>query len=157
MTSKHIIHIPQFVDATKADALFNTVLNSTSWENINYFKRNVSHYKGDLPELNELITTIEKAYSRQIVGAFMNLYRDGNEYAPYHADKYDCDCCLFSLGTMRILRYKHNINKNEQIDYELNNGDLLFIPDIVNENYKHSLLKRTKVKDPRISILFFFG
>jgi alkylated DNA repair dioxygenase AlkB len=91
------------------------------------------------------------------VGAFLNLYRDGNEYAPYHADKYGCDCGLLSLGTMRILRYKKNDDTKDQIDYELNNGDLLFIPDDVNENYKHSLLKRTKVKEPRISILFFFS
>jgi alkylated DNA repair dioxygenase AlkB len=152
-----IIHIPQFVDASKADVLFNSILNNTPWQNINYFKRNVSHYDGTLPILNELISTIETTFSRESDGAFMNLYKDGNEYAPYHADKYDRDCCLFSMGTTRILRYKNNDDKNDQTDYELNNGDLLFIPNSVNENYKHSLLKRTKVKEPRISILVFFS
>ena len=92
---------------------------------------------------------------RSVEGVFLNYYENGNDYAPYHADKYNCDTCLISLGETRILRYKHNTT-GENTDYNLANGDLLFIPDEINNNYKHSLLKRTKITGSRISILLFF-
>ena len=104
--------------------------------------------------LNIILLDIEKQFLRKVAGAFLNYYEDGNEYAPYHADKYNCDCCLISLGTARTLRYKENKTK-ENVDYILNNGDLLFIPNEINNNYKHSLLKTKKVNKPRISILDF--
>lgn len=90
-----------------------------------------------------------------MTGAFLNYYENGDEYAPYHADKYGCDKCLLSLGTTRTLRHKDNETK-ENMDFVLNSGALLFIPNEVNHRYKHSLLKTKKVKEPRISIIVFF-
>lgn len=147
-----IIYTPLFLE--NADKLFNTILQQTSWAKINYFKRHISHYKYNIHELNIILLDIEKQFSRKVTGAFLNYYEDGNEYAPYHADKYDCDTCLISLGTTRVLRYKENTTQ-ENIDYILNNGDLLFIPNEINNNYKHSLLKTKKVNKARISILVF--
>lgn len=145
-------YTPLFVE--NADALFDTILQNTQWNKINYFKRHVSHYQFNVKELNDIFLNIETQFSRQVTGAFLNYYEDGNEYAPYHADKYNCDSCLISLGTTRTLRYKENTTK-ENTDYILNNGDLLYIPDEINNNYKHSLLKTKKVDTPRISILVF--
>lgn len=147
-----IIYTPLFLE--NADELFNTILQQTSWTKINYFKRHISHYQSNIHELNIILLDIEKQFSRKVIGAFLNYYEDGNEYAPYHADKYGCDTCLISLGTTRVLRYKENTTQ-ETIDYILNNGDLLFIPNEINNNYKHSLLKTTKVNKARISILVF--
>lgn len=147
-----IIYTPLFLE--NADELFNTILQQTSWTKINYFKRHISHYQSNIHELNIILLDIEKQFSRKVIGAFLNYYEDGNEYAPYHADKYGCDTCLISLGTTRVLRYKENTTQ-ETIDYILNSGDLLFIPNEINNNYKHSLLKTTKVDKARISILVF--
>lgn len=147
-----IIHTPLFLE--NSDELFNIIHQQTPWTKINYFKRHVSHYQYNIQELNVILLNIEKQFERKVVGAFLNFYEDGNEYAPYHADKYNCDTCLISLGTTRTLRYKENTSK-ENVDYILNSGDLLFIPDQINNNYKHSLLKTKKVNEARISILVF--
>jgi len=158
MEIKDIIHIPNFIDDTKCNNLFNALVHNICWQKINYFKRSISHYTisdNNVDEMNELLTCIKSLFSRNIVGAFLNYYQDGNDYAPYHSDKYNCDTYLVSLGTSRILRYKHN-KTSENTDYELTNGDLLFIPNEINNNYKHSLLKRTKINTSRISILVFF-
>ena len=149
-----IIQIPNFMEEEHAALLFTLLQNNINWTKMNYFKRHISHYDGSIIELNSIIDIIESTFSRTVAGAFLNYYENGNEYAPYHADKYNCDTCLLSLGTSRILRYKHN-QTGENTDYTLNSGDLLFIPDEINHFYKHSLLKRTKLNDPRISILFF--
>ena len=133
-----IIHIPLFVESANANELFDIILKQTPWNKINYFKRHTSHYQYTINKLNSVLLDIEKQLSRTIKGAFLNYYEDGNEYAPYHADKYNCDTCLLSLGTTRTLRYKENTT-SENTDYILNNGDLLFIPNEMNNNYKHSL------------------
>jgi alkylated DNA repair dioxygenase AlkB len=157
MEIKNIIHIPNFIDNANCNNLFNKLIHNIDWQKINYFKRSVSRYNinNNVDEMNELLACVKSLFSRNIAGAFLNYYQDGNDYAPYHSDKYNCDTCLVSLGTSRILRYKNN-ETNEKTDYELTNGDLLFIPNEINNNHKHSLLKRTKINTSRISILVFF-
>jgi alkylated DNA repair dioxygenase AlkB len=147
-----IIYTPLFLE--NADKLLNLILQQTSWTKINYFKRHISRYQYNINKLNIILLDIEKQFSRKVVGAFLNYYENGNEYAPYHADKYNCDTCLISLGTTRTLRYKENTTK-KNIDYILKSGDLLFIPNETNNNYKHSLLQTKKVDKARISILVF--
>jgi hypothetical protein len=147
-----IVHIPSFVDDTTS--LFHALRTQLRWERHNFFKRMICHYMGESHELNILVQTIERTFNRQVEGVFLNYYEDGNDYAPYHADKYNCDTCLVSLGTMRTLRFKHNTTK-ENTDFELKDGDLLFVPNEINHAFKHSLLKRTKVVESRVSILVF--
>jgi alkylated DNA repair dioxygenase AlkB len=147
-----IIYTPLFIE--NSNELFNKILQKTKWSKINYFKRHVSHYMCNILELNILLLDIEKQFLRKVTGTFLNYYENGNEYAPYHADKYNCDTCLISLGTTRTLRYKENQTK-EKVDYVLHSGDLLFIPNEMNNNYKHSLLQTKKVDNARISILVF--
>lgn len=162
----NINYVPKFIDDAEASTLFQVLQNAISWNKLNYFKRSVSHYEGNVPQLNEIILQVQNNFQgtaareqsslgRNVEGVFLNYYENGNDYAPYHADKYNCDTCLISLGETRILRYKHNTT-GENTDYNLANGDLLFIPDEINNNYKHSLLKRTKITGSRISILLFF-
>jgi alkylated DNA repair dioxygenase AlkB len=147
-----IVHTPLFLE--NADELFEIIYRNTLWSKVNYFKRHVAHYLFNIEKLNAILSDIENLFSRKVVGAFLNYYEDGNEYAPYHADKYGCDTCLLSLGTTRTLRYKENTTK-ENTDFVLHSGDLLFIPNDINNNYKHSLLKTKKVNKQRISILVF--
>jgi alkylated DNA repair dioxygenase AlkB len=147
-----VIYIPCFLE--NPEEIFNEIHKNTEWIKTNYFKRHICHYEYNIPLLNNILSNIENQFSKKVIGAFLNYYEDGNEYAPYHSDKYECDTCLLSLGTTRTLRYKDNLTKTNY-DYVLNTGDLLFIPDEVNNNYKHSLLKTKKVNTPRISILIF--
>jgi len=153
LNMEHIIVIPDFVENNNV-SLFEKIWTMVDWTKINYFKRHICHYDGSVNEINAMIRMVETQFARHVTGVFLNYYENGNEYAPYHADKYESDTCLISLGATRTLRYKHNTTKINT-DYELNNGDLLFIPDMLNNNYKHSLLKRTKLTEKRISILLF--
>lgn len=151
-----VMYIPAFLDPCEANALFQHLLTAIPWQKVHYFKRHIFHYDGRNEALNRLVVTVQTQLHRIVTGAFLNYYEDGNEYAPYHADKYGCDVVLVSLGTTRILRYMHNTTK-EKTDLEMGNGDMVFIPEKVNNDYKHSLLKRTRVESPRISILLFLA
>ena len=152
ITMTSIVYTPLFLE--NADELFQIIHDQTEWSKIHYFKRHVSHYEGTIPSFNRVLLDIETQFARHVTGAFLNYYEDGQEYAPYHADKYECDTCLLSLGATRTLRYKDNVTK-VNTDFVLNSGDLLFIPNDVNDQYKHSLLKTKKVDKARISILVF--
>lgn len=150
---ENVIQIPKFLD-DKPDR-FQNIVTQTNWNKINYYKRHISHYEFDCEEINNILQTVSAHFSRNVEGVFLNYYKDGNEYAPYHKDNYGCDVCLISLGTTRILRFKHDTTK-ENTDLILEDGTLLFIPNEIHSTYKHSLLKRTKLTEPRISILMFF-
>jgi alkylated DNA repair dioxygenase AlkB len=152
MSVNNIVHIPSFVEDT--ETLFDKMKRRINWQKVNYFKRHVAHYDGSIKQLNKVMKQVALTFSRNIQGVFLNYYEDGLEYAPYHADKYNCDTVLLSLGTQRTLRYKHNETKTNT-DFVLKDGDLLYVPDELNNNHKHSLLKTTKVSEPRISILVF--
>lgn len=147
-----IIQIPNFVE--NSEEIFGRLRADIPWEYVNYFKRKVNRYDGGLGYLNALLARISREFGRNILGAFLNFYETGNDYAPYHADKYGTDCVLLSFGEPRILRYKHNTSK-ETKDFILGSGDILFLPEETNKNWKHSLLKRTRLQNPRISILVF--
>lgn len=150
-----LIYIPNFIENNTLQ-IYGEIYNRTKWNKINYFKRSVSHYDGNVDALNEIIFKIQETFGKNVVSVFLNYYEDGNDYAPYHADNYNCDICLLSFGTSRILRYKENSTKINT-DFVLNDGDLLYIPDEINKKYKHSLLQRKKINLPRISILFFLS
>lgn len=150
----NIVHIPSFISKQQSELIYNELLTTIEWEKSTYFKHNFAHYElnGLSKELNVLLWCVQCSLHKTVVSAFLNYYETGNDYAPYHADKYGCDTCLVSLGTTRTLRYKHNDTKLNT-DYVLNDGDILIVPNETNNDYKHSLLKRTKLSTGRISIL----
>ena len=71
-----IIYTPLFLE--NSDELFRIILNNTKWYTIHYFKRHVSHYRYNFPELNNIFIDIEKQFSRKFTGAFLNCYKDGS-------------------------------------------------------------------------------
>jgi len=85
---------------------------------------------------------------------FANYYRDGNDYAPYHRDKYGFRTLTLSFGGSRDFYFKHDKTR-ERIDYRLDHGDLILFEKDVNDAYKHSIPRRKNLKSDRISILFF--
>jgi hypothetical protein len=169
-----IIHIPEFItpgsitpgsitpesitptNGSDVDS-FVDLRNNINWKYEHYFKR---HICCDIQSalycrtVQRVLAQIQVEFKRRVVGLFANYYLNGNDYAPYHADKYGCDVVLVSFGATRTLRYKHN-DTSQNTDFVLRSGDLLYIPEHVNLNYKHSLLKTAVVHDARISLLVF--
>jgi hypothetical protein len=61
-----------------------------------------------------------------------------------------------SFGATRkfSIRRKNDKSKDSQ-NYNLSNGDLFYFTPEINKEYEHSIPKTKRVKDPRISVVFF--
>lgn len=123
-------------------------------EYTNFFKRHIQHGRKVGPILKSIIETIQTNFDMVCIDFFVNYYKDGTEYAPYHSDQYGCDTVTVSFGCDRDFYMKPN-RGGETIKYVLKHGDIFTFTEDINKTYKHSIPKRMKVKDDRISILFF--
>ncbi len=179
----NLIHIPHYIE--NDEELYVAIRDNVKWEFVPRFHRYVVRYNWNseadklkmdmvndigvsinalntvlidngtrIEELDSIIRQLQVFTNENITGAFLNYYPNGDHYATWHNDQYNCDCILISLGTMRTLRYKHNFNGSTK-DFMTKTGDLLFIPNDINKDYKHSLLKVDRSVGPRISILLF--
>lgn len=88
-------------------------------------------------------------------GVFMNNYINGEDYCPYHKDRYESDVYTVSLGSSRDLLIKEDGSKSPAEKISLDSGDLYFMSKELNDSHKHSVPVRKNVKRPRISLVFF--
>lgn len=142
--------------------MYDLLILEEKFEYINYFKRSVCRI--DLVELKEkwrhpliigMKDTIENEYGMLVKGVFINLYKNGDDYAPYHQDKYECNGVFtVSIGGDRDFLTKNN-NTKLVTKYKLEDGDLFYFNEEFNKNNKHSIPKRKKMNKPRISVVFF--
>lgn len=103
--------------------------------------------------LLQLIEMLQIQCHRKVVGIFVNYYRDGKDYCPYHRDTYGLDTYTLSLGASRDFLLKPD-NGGATIKVKLDPGDLYYMPNSVHLTHKHSIPKRAGA-GPRVSILFF--
>ena len=115
-------------------------------------------FDGEWPSIIEEIHTIackitDNKYTWDTV--LINYYRDGNDYISYHSDKDGAGYPImsFSFGAERPFFIK---SKQEDTKYEilLKNGSAIFMMPTMQDDYKHSLPKRKKIKTGRINITF---
>jgi alkylated DNA repair dioxygenase AlkB len=106
------------------------------------------------PVVGQIANFIQLNFKVKVRGCFMNHYEDGNMYVPYHADRYPFDLFTVSIGATRDFYFKHNIT-GKRHHFKLEDGDVISFKQQVNHNYKHSIPIRKRVKEGRISILFF--
>ena len=86
----------------------------------------------------------------------INWYRDGNDYIGWHSDnekqiKLNSSIYTISLGITRKFKIKSN-NKDEKLDFLLNNNSYFVMGGEFQRYYKHHIPKSKKIKDSRISI-----
>lgn len=143
-------YIPKFYNKD----IYQNLQTELEWNYHNYFKRHFCHYQEGSPTLDKVLDHLEKYKNVQVLGVFANYYKDGNEYAPYHKDKYGCTVASISFGADRDFYFKHD-KTGERIHYPLSNGDLLIFGEKVNDNYKHSVPKRANVDKGRICLTIF--
>ncbi len=105
--------------------------------------------------LLSLKSSLENIFNISISAAFVNYYQNGNDYTPYHADKYGMGILTVSLGDTRDFYFKDNQTK-VVTKYKLDHGDVMIFSDSINHTHKHSVPKRTRQIKPRVSILFFY-
>lgn len=94
-------------------------------------------------------------YNVTIRGIFFNLYENGGDYCPYHADTYGTDVYTLSLGSTRDILIKENGIGTRADKITLESGDLYYMPNALQSTHKHSIPKRKSVGNSRISIVFF--
>ena len=135
-------------------------IDKSVFEYISFFKRSV--YRGEIgdkysfnPIIKEIVEILMANLNIYPIAYFMNFYKDGNNFAPYHADKYDMKAITVSFGSSRDFFMKNN-ETGIVTKFLLEHGDIFMFSKQVNDTHKHSIPKRTKLQGERISILFFY-
>ena len=115
----------------------------------------------NLKELCKLLNdSIKQLYPKHknLNAVLCNKYRDGKDYIGFHSDDErdlvtNSFIASISIGASRDFIFKHK-NTSEKIVIPLNSGDLILMGENCQKNYKHSVPKRLKVKEPRINLTF---
>lgn len=114
------------------------------------------------PSVLHIKKRLEKDLNCTFDYVLINLYRDGNDYISYHADKEasgDTNCVIASLsmGASRKFVLKHNDWKSENIpkqEFVLTHGSLIVMKDDVQKYWKHAIMKTKKECGERINLTF---
>lgn len=111
-----------------------------------------------IPELEQLRAKVEQAtgYKYQIV--IGNLYRNGSDHIGWHSDDSkemgsDPAIASISLGATRAFETRQKGNKESE-RFELNHGDLVFMPTGFQASHQHRICKTNKPTDIRINWTF---
>lgn len=133
-----------------------------AWVGDNFVKYTYSKIQmiatGWTNELKKIRERIDEDFHHNFNSCLVNLYRDGEDHMSYHADnekELRINPVIFSLslGESRDFYFKHNESK-EVVKLQLNNGDLLIMQGQTQDCWKHSIPKRSRIKNPRLNLTF---
>lgn len=158
-----VMHIPKFLDKDRAEYILNTLQALIPWVEFTPSpkSRKVWRFEGLTGDVAidkiflDLITELQLQCNVKVQGVFCNLYRDGNDYCPYHRDSYGCDVWTLSLGDTRDFLVKKDVIGAKADKWTLESGDLYFMDKTLHKHYKHSIPVRKNKKHARISLVFF--
>lgn len=106
---------------------------------------------------NELITNIYNNFGIKFDGILVNYYENGQVGMGYHSDptdnKWDDNFIIYSLGENRKFIFREKENIVNKIEYNFNDGDLIYMYDDCQEKYEHSVRKNRDTGE-RISLVF---
>lgn len=166
----------------KSDLYYDYLLNQIPWENdeavifgkLILTKRKVAwfgeekfeytysnrtkHAKPWTSELLELKQKCEEISGETYNSCLLNLYHDGSEGMAYHSDaekdlKKHGAIASLTFGAQRKFLFKHKQTK-EKVEIFLENGSLLVMKGMTQDNWLHRLPPTTKVKTPRVNLTF---
>ena len=88
----------------------------------------------------------------------LNLYHNGEEGMGWHSDneaaiEKNSAIASVSFGAERLFAFRHKKTK-ETVSLLLENGSLLLMKDITQQNWHHSLPKSKKITEKRINLTF---
>jgi alkylated DNA repair dioxygenase AlkB len=177
-----LIYFPRFFDEDDANCYFNELLTKIDFkqnevtifgkvfltprlESFHSIENRFYTYSGNkLPSkafdvtLENLLEKVELATNSKFNCVLINLYRDGSDGNGWHADNEkelgpNPVIASLSFGATRRFDLRNNITK-EKFSIDLNSGDLLWMDDRIQNNYKHQIAKTKKVIQPRINLTF---
>jgi alkylated DNA repair dioxygenase AlkB len=155
-------HEKKYLSDKKATNLLEQMKKDIGWKQMKWGRGNLPrliwHYEEKVcPMLDDIINYVEYQKKVNVIGVFCNFYRNGNDYTPFHKDNYDSDVISISLGGTRRFVLKNDKDKSKKV-FQLDNGDLFWLTEKMNNEYTHSIpkTKAKKLKDlDRISIVLF--
>jgi len=114
------------------------------------------------PAMTELRTAVETRMDTKFNGVLLNRYEDGTEYVSPHSDDEDdledgSPVVCVSLGAERdfvFKMYERADPDQSKFTVLLGNGDLVIMAGRTQRVATHSIPKRVRVKEPRISLTF---
>ncbi|RSK39217.1 alpha-ketoglutarate-dependent dioxygenase AlkB family protein [Mangrovimonas spongiae] len=178
-----LIYYPNFLEQTKANIYFKTLLKETLWQqdditvfgktykqprltalyaenNKPYSYSNINmHPKKFTNTLLSLKSKIEDVCNHNFSTVLLNLYRDGNDSNGWHADnekelgKHPTIASL-SLGASRVFKFKHKTLKKENHKLLLQHGSLLIMKGAMQEFWVHQIPKTKQHVGKRINLTF---
>lgn len=173
---------PDFLSADLADALLQSLLVSTPWENqsLIMFGKKVEeprlstwHADSHLPytysgaqrvpqpwstDLLSIRALCEEHVQHTFNGVLVNLYRTGNDHLGWHSDDEKVNgpepiIASISLGAERKFELRHK-ETGERISTMLSHGSLLVMSGRSQSHWLHRIPKTTALTEPRINLTF---
>lgn len=177
-----LIYFPMFFDENDAIYYFNELWNTIDFqqneikifgktfptprlESFHSKENKYYSYSGiKLPSkpfnvtLEKLLENVEQATKSKFNCILINLYRDGSDSNGWHADNEkelgpNPIIASLSFGATRRFDLRNNLT-TEKYSINLNSGDLLWMDNRIQNNYKHQIAKTKKVSEPRINLTF---
>tara|TARA_B100000902_G_scaffold342619_1_gene346820 strand:- start:647 stop:1729 length:1083 start_codon:yes stop_codon:yes gene_type:complete len=121
------------------------------------------NWKEKCPRLNNLINSIATMFGMKTTSTRVNLYRNGNDWKPYHHDaaalkdnikKVQNITVSVNIGSTREIAFE-NSETNTTLSIPLMDGYIYSFGQDVNVNWKHGVLKGDPVLGPRYSIVLW--
>ncbi|MBM3187053.1 MAG: alpha-ketoglutarate-dependent dioxygenase AlkB [Bacteroidetes bacterium] len=177
-----LIYFPNFFDENDSNLYFNELSKNIDFnqhkvkiygkvyltprlESFHSLENRFYTYSGNkLPSkpfnltLYKILEKVEKATNSKFNCVLINLYRNGQDSNGWHADNEkelgpNPVIASLSFGETRRFDLRNEMNK-EKFSIDLNSGDLLWMDDRIQNNYKHQIAKTKKVIQPRINLTF---
>ena len=126
------------------------------------------HYSGMIkqahrwnPALFRLKQHIEKVTGHTYNSCLANLYENGTQGVGWHSDdepslrspQQEVAIASLSFGATRKFSFKHK-QTQDKVDLLLHRGQLIMTQGLTQSFWKHSLVKSTRVLEPRINLTF---
>lgn len=176
------ILMPDFIPLEIADSLYQTLLDSTPWENqsLIMFGKKIAeprlstwHAEPHLPytysgarrnpspwtsELIAIRTMCEDHLHHTFNGVLVNLYRTGADHLGWHSDDEKVNgpepiIASISLGAERSFELRHK-ESGERVSTMLPHGSLLVMSGRSQSHWVHRVPKSTVITEPRINLTF---
>ena len=176
-------YYPNFLNNKDANNLLDSLLNEIQWDDntkvvygkLTKFNRMSSFYSRSgikynfssrsfsghrfTDKMKEIMSNVEQSHGYDFNCILFNLYNNGNDSISWHADnEKELGSApvvgTLSLGQKRPFLLRNNDNHKIKHEFELGGGSLMIMDGNTQKYWEHSVPKRAKLKNKRLSITF---
>lgn len=168
MTKPDILLVENFIP--NHTELFHMLRQSIDWDNrmkarktasfgVSYNYSGITYPATEMPsELTQICHLITARVGYSPNNCLMNYYLNGSSKMGFHSDSAEellpgTGVSIISLGQERDIAYKSKINKELVYRYQLKGGTLLYMDELVQQNWLHAIPKSLS-NGERISLTF---